>query len=450
MSDSFKDSEVDMALWKMYHRSQLLVYSSIYIYTRRAKRRKTYHLPRRSWYDVAGWMHPGRFKRFMRMSRGAFEKLHQKCCDAETDFGIERADAAGRSRISSRSRLGIALCFMGGASCQMISTLFVTGISTIYSIVWDTLWIIAKALPDNDTDFSDARVCEELAEGFSYRSPYFHLCVGCLDGIIIPTEMPPNKDINIKDYWADRKKTYGILAQCVCDSQYRFTYWSIKNPPSTHDSVSFTSSELYSTLISDDKCLPKVGQESYYFVGDAAYSIASFLLTPHAGKQNLTEEQDSYNFYHSSCRIHIEQAFGILKSRWRVFSRKLKYNLERMTAILDVALRLHNFVINEDSWSTGLEPSGASRRTNIRNALSSAQEPWLPTGAMAEVLEHEMDRADELLVLEEREYRTQNRETTRLGRQAARKRKEIGTATRIRIGRELIQNNMRRPPRQRR
>ena len=63
----------------------------------------------------------------------------------------------------------------------MISTLFVMGISTIYSIVWDTLWIIAKALPDNDTDFSDARVCEELAEGFSYRSPYFHLCVGCLN-----------------------------------------------------------------------------------------------------------------------------------------------------------------------------------------------------------------------------------------------------------------------------
>ena len=95
MSDSFKDSEVDMALWKMYHRSQLLVYSSIYIYMRRAKRRKTYHLPRRSWYDVAGWMHPGRFKRFMRMSRGAFEKLHQKCCDAETDFGIERVVPSG-------------------------------------------------------------------------------------------------------------------------------------------------------------------------------------------------------------------------------------------------------------------------------------------------------------------------------------------------------------------
>ena len=56
----------------------------------------------------------------------------------------------------------------------------------------------------------------------------------------------------------------------------------------------------------------------YYLVGDDIFPLKKWLIKPYPGK-NLTEEQKIYNYRLSRCPRVIENAFGILSARWKIF-----------------------------------------------------------------------------------------------------------------------------------
>lgn len=58
-----------------------------------------------------------------------------------------------------------------------------------------------------------------------------------------------------------------------------------------------------------------------HLIGDSAYGLTEWLLTPFKDFGNLSCDQKRYNFIHSSTRTCIERAFGALKGRFR----RLKY-----------------------------------------------------------------------------------------------------------------------------
>ena len=50
-------------------------------------------------------------------------------------------------------------------------------------------------------------------------------------------------------------------------------------------------------------------QKAFYFIGDTAYGLQSFILPPYDDTVHGSAE-DNYNFFHSLSRISIECAFG--------------------------------------------------------------------------------------------------------------------------------------------
>ena len=112
----------------------------------------------------------------------------------------------------------------------------------------------------------------------------------------------------------------------------------------THDSNVFRASVLYDALIQN--ILPS----SIRIAADDAYSNGGYILTPCSGP-NLSQVKDSINFYFSSCRITIEQAFGMLVSRFGIFRSPLRYSLKTDTLIIMVACTLHNFIIESQDES---------------------------------------------------------------------------------------------------
>jgi len=54
-----------------------------------------------------------------------------------------------------------------------------------------------------------------------------------------------------------------------------------------------------------------------HLIGDAAYGLSEWLMTPFKDFGNLSADQKRYNFTHSSSRMCIERAFGALKGRFR-------------------------------------------------------------------------------------------------------------------------------------
>ena len=62
--------------------------------------------------------------------------------------------------------------------------------------------------------------------------------------------------------------------------------------------------------------------------------------------QKAIEENDSYNFFLSQLRIRIEQLFGLLSNKWRIFRAPLGSDIGRAVRILHCCARLHNYVID--------------------------------------------------------------------------------------------------------
>ena len=87
------------------------------------------------------------------------------------------------------------------------------------------------------------------------------------------------------------------------------------------------------------------------------------MIIPFSGSQKHDEYKRSYNFYLSQQRIRIEMAFGRLTTKWRIFRRNLDFLTAYNSKIVEVACKLHNYVLNEDN-------------EDFSNITSSNNEDW--------------------------------------------------------------------------
>ena len=147
---------------------------------------------------------------------------------------------------------------------------------------------------------------------------------------------------NPKSFYS-RKGYFGINVQAIVDKKKRVLYRSILSRGAEHDSTaSFKNSSLYTWLLQNWKGLMEKG---FYFIGDSAYLLQSFLLTPYDNALHGTDE-DNYNFFHSSSCISVECAFGEIDLRWGILWKELELSLDFNCTIIDVCMRLHNFIVD--------------------------------------------------------------------------------------------------------
>jgi hypothetical protein len=96
---------------------------------------------------------------------------------------------------------------------------------------------------------------------------------------------------------------------------YTLTFVSAQCPGSTHDSVAFAASGLARLLAGfTDETLPS----GYWIAAEDANCCRDRLLTPWPGRV-LSPDKDCFNYWQSSARICIEQAFGMSVGRWGIF-----------------------------------------------------------------------------------------------------------------------------------
>lgn len=138
--------------------------------------------------------------------------------------------------------------------------------------------------------------------------------IGAIDGSHISIkalrECPEN--------YIDRKDFHSIVLQACCDHEIFFTNCYCGWPGSVHDSRVLRNSDIfYSASNRHDNFFPK----NSHMLDDAAYPLKTWIMTPYKDNGQLTEQQRTYNYLHSSTRMVIEQAFALLKGRFR----RLKY-----------------------------------------------------------------------------------------------------------------------------
>ena len=192
------------------------------------------------------------------------------------------------------------------------------------------------------TVLQDQQNRNEIRRNFSTRSAgILDGCIGALDGWLVRISCPTVREVNNPGKYFSRKGFYAINVQAIVDKK-RILWRYIGEKGCSHDSSVFKGSSLGTHLMSIRNEIHRAG---LYLVGDSAYSIRGFLLTPYENAQPNSRE-DAFNYFLSNQRIYVECAFGEIDRRWGIFWKRLEGNLTNHKDTIDACLRLHNYIIN--------------------------------------------------------------------------------------------------------
>ena len=131
---------------------------------------------------------------------------------------------------------------------------------------------------------------------------------------------------------------------------------SLGHPGAVPDGVAWKQSVMNRAV--EHGLLP----DQFYFIGDNAYPPGQQMLVPF-NRWSLTrgdpKQRDSFNFYLSQLRIHIECTFGILVNRFPILQHALKCQLlENAILTFRTCVALHNLLVDRRIKSFTGSPKG--------------------------------------------------------------------------------------------
>ena len=191
-------------------------------------------------------------------------------------------------------------------------------------------------LPKNEQEMKEKIAKTEMKFGMPQA-------FGFIDGTHIPIKRPSNSS---QDYF-NYKGFHSVSVQAVCDYRGMFLDVDCRWPGSLHDAKVFSNSSINKRMVENtlpvtyQKLLPGHCEVPSHIIGDPAYP-----LTPYCLKEYLHCHQNKeviFNNMLRSARNQIECAFGRLKARWSILTRKIDLKLENVPVVIYACFVLHNF-----------------------------------------------------------------------------------------------------------
>ncbi|MCO5570877.1 hypothetical protein L7F22_024606 [Adiantum nelumboides] len=236
-----------------------------------------------------------------------------------------------------------------GHSTRTLCQLFGMGDSTIrkYTNLIIRALTTHEMLVRTHLETPSGRRLAKIIEDFQNITNLLNMC-GAVDGTHIKLAGKPQGDFFPAQY-VSRHGFHISLLQGIVDS--RKIFWNVvcSAPGDTHNSTVFKGSTLYAQMkrnkVLNTPLLEVSGlRVRPYIVGDSAYKPMSFLLKAYKSKggQDLSQK-NVFDRHIAKGRVKVENAFGILKNRWRIL-RDLNVNLPLASLFISACCVWHNFV----------------------------------------------------------------------------------------------------------
>ncbi|KAK5648279.1 hypothetical protein RI129_003171 [Pyrocoelia pectoralis] len=254
------------------------------------------------------------FKQYLRMDEGTFNKLLKL-----VEKRITKLDTSFREAISAQDKLIITLRFLAtGETYRSLMYTFRVSKSTISLFVPLSKWNTPNV-------------------------------VGAMDGKHVVLRAPRSAGSTFYNYKGDHSSV--LLA--VVDANYQFIYIDVGTNGRISDGGVYRQSSL-STAVStntlkfpEDRCLPgRTMPIPFVLVADAAFPLQSRIIKPYPFR-NMTRQQRIFNYRLSRARRVVENAFGILANRFRVFLTTINLSPNKVQDITLACCVLHNFLRKE-------------------------------------------------------------------------------------------------------
>ncbi|WVZ77678.1 hypothetical protein U9M48_025518 [Paspalum notatum var. saurae] len=281
---------------------------------------------------------PGASHKMFRMDASLFYSLH--------DLPVSTYGLQSSIHMNSMESLAIFLVICGhGWSNSATQNIFKHSGETISRKFEEVLNCVVGMCEDYispiDPNFS---TIHPRITGDRRMMPFFKDCIGAIDGTHIAA-VPPSHDL-IRYIGRSGKATQNVLA--VVDFDLRFTYASIGQPGSMHD-----TSVLFHALKHDESVFPHPPLEKYYTV-DAGFPNRPGYLAPYKGERYHVPdwrrgpapsgEQEHFNFLHSRIRNAVERTFGVWKMKWHILLKMPSYPMDKQKMIVAATMCLHNYI----------------------------------------------------------------------------------------------------------
>ncbi|KAL1468350.1 hypothetical protein MTO96_041533 [Rhipicephalus appendiculatus] len=200
---------------------------------------------------------------------------------------IKKNDTNYRKAIPAEHRLALTVRFLAaGETLRSSSFNFLSGRSTACGIVsevcqaiWDVLGPIYVALPSTPKEWS------KVARDFEEKWDMPH-CLGAIDGKHVNVECPANSGSRDRNY----KGSFSKSVMAISDANYSFLYVEVGHHGSESDGGIFARSELQ-LMVADgtlgvppDTSLGTIGDVPYFFVGDEAFPLKTYMMRPYSKK----------------------------------------------------------------------------------------------------------------------------------------------------------------------
>lgn len=135
---------------------------------------------------------------------------------------------------------------------------------------------------------------------------------------------------------------HSVNLMAVCDAKKQFTYVFAGFPGSAHDARVFDLCGLNEDI--GQNLNEVMHSPSYHMIGDSAFPLREYLLVPYKDYGSLSAVEVHYNRRHSKTRMVIENAFGLLKSRFRILNH-VNCHLKLVPELITACCVLHNICI---------------------------------------------------------------------------------------------------------
>ena len=286
------------------------------------------------------------FFRCFRMSPTTFEELLSWIAPFIIKSSVRRATA------SPAERLCVTLRYLATGDAQFtIASSYRISPTTVGRIIRETcqvLWCVLTkkgymAVPKTTNDW---RIISSEFE----RKWNFNHCLGAIDGKHIIIQAPARSGSLYYNY----KKCHSIVLLAVCNARYEFTLVDVGDAGRQSDSGIYNNSKLGHAIDNNLLNFPPAEPISGYdqtkqfpfpFIGDEAFALKPYMMRPYARGNGLGTREAIFSYRLSRARRIIENSFGVLASRFRIFRRPIIADVENVKFITKATLSLHNFLM---------------------------------------------------------------------------------------------------------
>ena len=285
---------------------------------------------------------PPSYKNWLRMDQHNFNILLSL-----VEPTLTRQDTVMREAIPAGERLAITLRYLAtGHSFSSLEYVFRVSRHSISKIVIETCEALYNALQPNYLRTpSTEEEWRHIAKRFEERWNFPH-CIGALDGKHVSIQPPPNSGSHYYNY----KGFNSIVLMALADADLKFIYIDVGTNGRISDGGVWAKCGLSQAL--EENTLrrpPPTGLPGrqlpvpYAVVADEAFGLKPWIMRPYPRTQ-LDKSKQIFNYRLSRARRCVENVFGVLANRFRVFRQSIPLEPSKVVTITKAACVLHNYL----------------------------------------------------------------------------------------------------------